>query len=517
MPVTLKLTFPAGRYHATPWGRHVNEGVPEWPPSPWRLLRALVAVWKRTCPDVPELLLRRVLEPLLAPPCFRLPAFRVAHTRHYIPWEKKGPADRTLVLDTFVAVGRADPLFVGWPEVQLSADDEQCLAKLAGNLTSFGRAEAWVHAELTHERVAWNCGPAAADDDSPVPVLCPDPATAFGSEHYPAPDPAKPRRRPRPDELLFDCPRWHLCLDTQTIHAERWPRVPGTRWVSYTRPTETPAAPKPASRGRPPATVARFALDGPVLPLVTETLPLAEHVRARLLGQCKHLLAKREREPTLAALAADAPAFWGKNEQRRPLVGHRHAFFLPADEDGDGHLDHVTVWAPMGFSMIEREALARLRRVRFGDSELPLVQIGLGSQGDFRALLLEQATVWLSATPYLASRYPKLRGTKRDQPETYATPRAFLMHVLRQELARRPGLPPVASIEEEEVIGTHRLRPLQFKRFRAKPGDDGGRRPAGGFRLTFAGPCRGPLCLGQSCHFGLGLFLPSPEATREAR
>ena len=52
MPVIIKLKFPAGRYHATPWGRHVNEGVPEWPPSPWRLLRALVAVWKRTCPDL---------------------------------------------------------------------------------------------------------------------------------------------------------------------------------------------------------------------------------------------------------------------------------------------------------------------------------------------------------------------------------------------------------------------------------------------------------------------------------
>ena len=25
---------------------------------------------------------------------------------------------------------------------------------------------------------------------------------------------------------------------------------------------------------------------------------------------------------------------------------------------------------------------------------------------------------------------------------------------------------------------------------------------------TFAAPVRGPLCLGHSCHFGLGLFLP---------
>src|SRR3954452_14959068 len=85
MPVTIKLTFPAGRYHATPWGRHVNEGVPEWPPSPWRLLRALIAVWRRTCPDLPEAQVRRMLESLLRPPYFRLPASRVAHTRHAMP------------------------------------------------------------------------------------------------------------------------------------------------------------------------------------------------------------------------------------------------------------------------------------------------------------------------------------------------------------------------------------------------------------------------------------------------
>src|SRR5437588_12870512 len=108
MPITLSLTFPAGRYHATPWGRHVNEGVPEWPLSPWRLLRALVATWRRKRPDLGEASVRRVLEQLLSPPHFRLPPARVAHTRHYMPWEKKGQADRTLVFDTFVAVGRAD-------------------------------------------------------------------------------------------------------------------------------------------------------------------------------------------------------------------------------------------------------------------------------------------------------------------------------------------------------------------------------------------------------------------------
>src|SRR5262249_18407136 len=160
MSVIIKLTFPGGRYHATPWGRHVNEGVPEWPPSPWRLLRALVAVWKRTCPDFSEAQVRRILEPLIHPPRFQLPPHRVAHTRHYMPWEKKGPADGTPLSDTFVRGGRRDPLFIGWPGAEMPADDGTALSKLLGNLSSLGRAEGWVHAELLDGTVDLPLGPA---------------------------------------------------------------------------------------------------------------------------------------------------------------------------------------------------------------------------------------------------------------------------------------------------------------------------------------------------------------------
>ena len=49
--IAISLRFLTGRFHATPWGHHVNEGVVEWPPSPWRLLRALVATFYRARPD----------------------------------------------------------------------------------------------------------------------------------------------------------------------------------------------------------------------------------------------------------------------------------------------------------------------------------------------------------------------------------------------------------------------------------------------------------------------------------
>ena len=38
----------------------------------------------------------------------------------------------------------------------------------------------------------------------------------------------------------------------------------------------------------------------------------------------------------------------GKDAQNQPLIGHRHAHYLPTDEDGDGRLDHLTIFATSG-------------------------------------------------------------------------------------------------------------------------------------------------------------------------
>ena len=80
--------------------------------------------------------------------------------------------------------------------------------------------------------------------------------------------------------------------------------------------------------------------------------------------------------------------------ERRPLTGHWHAFFLPVDDDDDGQIDHVAVFAPMGFSPVELQAIDRLRRLRFGEVELAIVLVGLGEREDFaRSRLLGPSMV----------------------------------------------------------------------------------------------------------------------------
>ncbi len=46
MPLILEQSFPLGRFHATRWNQNPFEDpYGEWPPSSWRLLRALAARW----------------------------------------------------------------------------------------------------------------------------------------------------------------------------------------------------------------------------------------------------------------------------------------------------------------------------------------------------------------------------------------------------------------------------------------------------------------------------------------
>src|SRR5208283_2959666 len=204
--IAIAVSFLSGRYHATPWGRHVNEGAPEWPPSPWRLLRGLVATWKRKLSELPQLEVEAILKTLSTPPEFYLPSASVAHSRHYMPWFKKGPLDKTLVVDAFVAVPREAELVIIWPERELNAPHREKLARLLEHLNFLGRAEAWCTARLLDyaegatvpDKV--NCRPlsdtkARPDGYEVVRILCVDPDLAFRNTRAPKIDKQSPRAK----------------------------------------------------------------------------------------------------------------------------------------------------------------------------------------------------------------------------------------------------------------------------------------------------------------------------------
>lgn len=533
--IAISLTFPAGRYHATPWGRHVNEGAVEWPPSPWRILRALIATWKRTLPHLPQ----DQVEPILrefakALPVFVLPPASTGHTRHFMPWFKKGPDDRTLVFDTFVAVARDARLVVSWPAVSLGNNQRDLLRDILANLTTLGRAESWCEATLlAGEEPEMASGRAMAEpldgrepeiDQEIVRLLCPDRDAAFADGHVVTVTTKTSGRGKNKQTLeerttIYD-PAWNICMEMLQLHKERWCDPPGSRWVQYTRPRDCFKIESVGQRrARSNAThwpqVVRFALDSTVLPLVTETLPVAEAAR-RALMSCHGRFTERN------GVRGRSDMLSGKDASGSPLEGHRHAYYLPTDEDGDGRLDHLTLIVRDGFGPDEMHAIGRLREIKprardNGSYPLRVLLLGYGRLDEYQPPLLEPSRVWASATPYIATRHAKTRGRHRvDLRDWHARTTFVVDDLLAQLAAVRPDLgadlidriciEPVPADGPFSVGG--RWQPIQFKRFRAKPGDNGGRLPAGSFRLRFPDSVAGPIALGHSAHFGMGLFLP---------
>ena len=544
--IAISLRFPSGRYHATPWGRHVNEGVPEWPPSPWRLMRAMVATWKRKLDGQwTNAQMKELLRLLSAPPHFVLPPASVGHTRHYIPWYKKGPEDRTLVFDTFVAVSKDSEVVVFWPDENLKDEHAEILNALLINLGYLGRAEGWCEGRILSSEeasqritgegisVPLNGSGSVSAGVEIVRTLCLDSDTAFlddgvvemGEKSIGR---GKNKVVEQVKSPVYD-PSWNFCVETLRIHKKQLSDPPGSRWVRYTRPSDCFTIKQVSKRLAPRKSmfqVARFSLDSRVLPLVTETLPLAEAARRTLMGIHGRLTEKDGER-------GKSRIFSGKEANGTPLRTHGHAYYLPTDEDGDGRLDHLTIVAHEGFPKDELRSLDRLRKLaplgREGDAyPIQVLLLGLGTLKEFSPAPLKKSASWISVTPFVAQRFPKDGGTKKDSPELLSSPKAFLEALIREnlehwkvafghdiDLSRVQIKPLVDENDVFRLLGerfgkAQGWRPIQFQRFRRKRGDDGGRRLSGFFQIDFGTEVPGPLALGHSSHFGLGLFAPAP-------
>lgn len=480
--IAISVRFLAGRFHATPWGHHVNEGVPEWPPSPWRLLRALVATCKRSFPELPDERLATLVAHLAEPPVVELPPGCPAMTRHWMPWFKKGPRDRTLVFDTFVTVDPQAEVRFGWPDLSLEDAEHTLLERILTNLTYLGRAESWAEARLVDE--VWpNCqllnpGEEAGSRDQAVELLAPTPG--------------------EPGAVLVA-----LMTETGAMHGQNQLVPVGSRWVRYARPVEafrTDPITTPHRVKSEPVRLMRFAVSGKPLPLLTDAIRFGELARMAVMsvygkGHGGHV------PPVLSGHDLD-------NQ-------HQHAFFLPEDRDQDGRIDHLALWVPAG---LDAEAVRtvmqglRLFRKR-SERELDLVLTGhwtapeLAAGGGHTGL----SSVWESETPYVLTRHPKRyrtgepkvteRGEQRDGPEDQ----------IRREWALRrqvdTSLPELLAVERSAHLERQgRIIPwLQFRRWRER-GSGSSTGLAYGLRLRFASPVRGPLAFGYARHFGLGQF-----------
>ena len=549
MPLSLAFRFPAGRYHATPFGHHVNEGLIEWPPSPWRLLRSLISigytsgVWDGSGPPA---LVECLVEKLSAePPNYFLPPAVGAHSRHYMPIGGLGGETRvertTLVFDSWVRVEDQE-LVATWPDIHLADTELSILGILMGRLNYLGRSESWVEGrvmgsgESTPEA---NCFPETCRDAPGLgweqdALLAPTTASRFKDwraaqlraalADLPLPEGKKPttlllKQRakavaPYPDDLL-DC----LQKDTNWLRRHGWNWPPGSRRVFYWRHSDaiTVGSPKARSAARPGHPVEAMLLsltsasrNDHVLPSITRTLPQAELLHRSIVS-----VATRKGVPP--------PELTGRDENWQPLQGpHRHAHINPLDLDRDGHLDHILIWAPGGLGADAQAAIRGARRT-FTKGGLEPLRLGLAGMGDLGDLLRlsgqygqairrlqGKALHWQSATPFVPPRHIKARGknTLEGQIRAELRSRGFPEVVAVRQLA--PKLPDrsAARPPSEKLLGDGQTTWRRFRHFALSRRHGPEPLVARGFAISieFERPVSGPIAIGYASHFGLGLF-----------
>jgi CRISPR-associated protein Csb2 len=525
---TLLFRFPGGRYHATPWGHHVNEGLVEWPPSPWRVLRALIATgyskleWGVVPPEGRELV--EALSSTL--PTYRLPRATVAHSRHYMPIGvlDKGREKTTLVFDTWAEVHQG-ALAIRW-DCPLSKGAAGLLQQLAQTIGYLGRSESWVEAEVVPDDAALPPGTDAYPHLNghrgergyeQVPLMAPEPSAEYqawrtakvGDELRGMPLPAGKKasaallkkrstaEEPYPSDLV-------ACLqkDSSWWKAFRWSQPPGSRKVLYWRDADSLAVGVPlAARASRPASVDMMLLalstasgSKSALPPVARVLPQAELIHRSLVAHVGR------------GAQVECPELTGRGADGAPLRGHRHGHILPVDLDGDGRIDHVIVHAPMGLGPAAQTAVKALKRtwMKGGGDGLRIAVAGQGHLDTLRGLPepygsrasgllggVSGATVWTSVTPLVLPRFQKAKG------------RSSLEGQLLAELASRRL--PAARIEVRAWDA--KTLPLRHAvRVRRPPAPRPPVDSGIALTLTFDEPVRGPLSLGYGSHFGLGLF-----------
>jgi CRISPR-associated protein Csb2 len=532
---TLLFRFPGRRYHATPWGHHVNEGLIEWPPSPWRLLRALLATGysKREWPSgLPPPVAVRLIEKLASvAPRYRLPEAVGTHSRHYMPLArfKSGREESTLVFDTWAQIDEGT-LGVHW-DVSLSEDEANELDALVRELGYLGRSESWVDGQVVAgvDLADFDVIPGEARDGpgpgwEQVPLRAPLSAPEYAAWHATALANARAatgvdlnKARHTADEkrrlaaaeasLLADL---IACLQAETGWLRRlgWSQPPGSRKLFYWRRSNSleagaPQA-RPALRRASPVesmllSISSASGNDRTLPGVARSLPQGEVLHRALVANAFRL-------------SGHSLVLSGCDREGNPLTTpHQHAHLLHFDLDGDGHLDHVLIWAPMGLDA-EAQAAVRATRVIYakgGTAGLHLATAGSGQLADLvgmpppQGLALARLTggpagscIWRSTSPFVPPRYLKRNG------------RNSLAGQINAELTVR-GLPEVLTVEALDPHSHDEARQARhFTRVRR----NGGSPPQDyGFMLVlrFAQPVFGPIALGYAAHLGLGLFQAS--------
>ncbi|MFZ9752445.1 MAG: type I-G CRISPR-associated protein Csb2 [Cyanobium sp.] len=466
MATILRITLLSGRYGATPWDRSEFEGQVEYPPSPWRLLRAILHgafLLSSERDQLPEGVGAMVETLAACQPSYHLPFGEFGQIRGFRPVYGKEPVPpletfgggyshaqgkRRSFIDSFLQLGAGTAIHVTWP-VDLSADQRSLLGDCLAGLSYLGRAE---------YPALWQLVPAM-----PEANCCPDPAgtlQVLGSQ---------------PDGVISG-----LLINPQTAREQGRQALPGQQWLSY---RYCPDRQAPRLGGSEAAAVnhALFAcLAHPSLP-ATAGLAWTDRLHRALLQRCP-----------VSALFSGMVA-------GQPLGEDQRAWYRWHETEDS--ITALEVVSPQPFSEAEIEALQQLRRLYGrGGVEVPLRLMQLD------AMPLKRACRLLTATPMLLYTTPR-EGKLQRHPASQAI--QSLLWGLGEEGKLEPSL---FQLQGEAISAGHPERGEIRARLvevidRARVSGRGERKAASslGFQVEISSVQPLPaLGVGWGRHFGAG-------------
>jgi CRISPR-associated protein Csb2 len=338
MATSLRITLLSGRYGATPWDRSEFEGQVEYPPSPWRLLRAILHgafLISSKRDQLPEGV-GAIVEALAASqPSYHLPFGEFGQIRGFRPVYGCEPvpplvtfgggyshADgkRRSFIDSFLQLGAGAAIHVSWP-VDLSADQRSLLGDCLAGLSYLGRAEYPAIWQMVPSMPVANCIP---DPAGTLSVL-----TCGGAEVLEG-----------------------LQMNAQQGRQEGRQSLPGQRWLSYRYNPERPAVMSHGSKA-PAVNRALYAFLSDYAMPATAGIAWTDRLHRALL--------RTEPSSTLfAGLAGGQPL---GEDQRAWYCWHQ----------SEGAISALEVLSPQPFTEAEIEALQKLPRLYGrGGVEVPL-------------------------------------------------------------------------------------------------------------------------------------------------
>lgn len=517
MEIILKQKFTLGRFHANPWKMSPFEDPHgEWPPSPWRLLRAIMArsyQWERECGSSGEKWRMDFVRAFstssvswnLPASSWRGPGFRQYHPvdfgwdppnrtklkngqRFKIPGEKKYRS--TLTIDNFWATERmgekSDNAAVWWVIQGENWTEElfDWFDRSLGRITYFGRAESITdiqRVEILPEGVQINCRLNNSPSSNSVPVLA-----------------------PALDATLEQ-------VQTTTDEAMKRSVPPGALWLFASRPDRPPLTFRRLSRTnekqKRPVSFLQFAIGTRVSPPRQSVVAIAERFRGRVIRTflgCAWQQANIEQR-------TEAKLLTGKDAEEKPLRSdkHLHTYFGIFFDEQTDKASRLIVWRDRDHPFTEKEHKAILKAA---EQEL---EITFKKKGPWSVRLVPLDSLvpypygfndqgyrqWKTMTPYVPPRHVHDR---RGYPKTGEEPETQV----KQELERRgidtSKLVIKVSDQHSKWVRAHQPR-------RVTRGTTNSSKRGYEVLLAFDAPVMGPIALGHSCHFGLGLFVPEVD------